>query len=151
MKIDREQIGFSIQNILDESVSCGNADGLQCAAFLNGELIVNAWAGRLRKNSRSEVGPNSLFPVFSAGKAVASAAALRLVEKGVISLDTRIADLWPEFSSNGKSEIRLHHILTHRSVRMPESCGRFSRTWHPSRQIPQANCIRASQKDPNGA
>lgn len=115
MKIDREQIGFSIQNILDESVSCGNADALQCAAFLNGELIVNAWAGRLRKNSRSEVGQNSLFPVFSAGKAVASAAALRLVDRGVISLDTRIADLWPEFSCCGKSEIRLQHILTHRS------------------------------------
>ena len=82
MNIVREQIGFSVQNILEESVSCGNADGLQCAAFLNGELIVNAWAGRLRKNSRNEVGPNTLFPIFSAGKAIASAAALRLVERG---------------------------------------------------------------------
>lgn len=115
MNPDKEQMNSAVQSILDEAVATGNEAGLQCAAYLNGELVADAWAGTLRRGSRNEVNRNSLFPVFSAGKAVAATAVLRLVERGVLSLDTRIADVWPEFAANGKSEIRLHHILTHRS------------------------------------
>ena len=73
-----------------------------------GGLIVNLAAGK-------DVSTTSLFPVFSVGKGIMSTAFHRLVEKQVINYDTRVADVWPEFAGQGKDDVRVWHVLTHRA------------------------------------
>jgi CubicO group peptidase (beta-lactamase class C family) len=36
-----------------------------------------------------------------------------LVERGAITLDTRIAEVWPEFAQGGKDACTVRHVLTH--------------------------------------
>lgn len=60
-------------------------------------------------------GPDRLFWAFSAGKPFTSVLVWRLVERGVLSLDTPMSDHWPEFSGGDKELITVRHVLQHRS------------------------------------
>jgi CubicO group peptidase (beta-lactamase class C family) len=50
---------------------------------------------------------------MSAGKPITAAAMLKLVSRGLITLDTRVIDVWPDFGAAGKHAITLRHLLTH--------------------------------------
>ena len=57
--------------------------------------------------------PNSLFCIFSATKAITSAASWLLMQDEIISEHDLVTDYIPEFGKNGKSKITLSHLLTH--------------------------------------
>ena len=59
--------------------------------------------------------PDALFLVASLTKPVTATAVLLLVERGLISLDDRVAEFVPAFACNGKQDVRLRHLLTHTS------------------------------------
>lgn len=112
---DAEALQTRIQARMDAAVAAGEEIGCQFAAFIDGELVVNAYAGSLDAEQRRPVTDLSLFPVYSTGKGIASTAFLRLVERGLIGLDQKVGDIWPEFACNGKEETTIRHILQHRS------------------------------------
>ena len=96
-----------LQEILDDAVARGEEHACQLAVYLDGRLFCDLAAGAADIHTR--------FPVFSAGKAPAITAVLRLVERGVLELDAPVARYWPEFGANGKETITLRDILTHRA------------------------------------
>src|SRR4029453_18298371 len=51
-------------------------------------------------------GADSLYVIFSCSKAITSAAAWQLLETGKPGLDERVADVIPEFETNGKDVVR---------------------------------------------
>lgn len=85
------------------------------AVYHDGELVVDTWAGHVAPDQNRAVDADTIFPVFSSGKAVASTAVHRLVEQKKLDYDTRIADFWPEFDCNGKEDVRLWQIMSHRT------------------------------------
>lgn len=107
-----------VQEVLDRAVEHGTECGCQAALFINGELVVNAYAGHTDWTRTKKVDENTVFPIYSTGKAPSSTVLHRLVEKGIISYDTRVGDVWPEFACNGKEDIRVWHVLSYR-------CGLF--------------------------
>ena len=60
-------------------------------------------------------GPESLFSLFSASKAVTAMLIHRLDEAGHLRLDDAVAEYIPEFARHGKGAITLRHLLTHRA------------------------------------
>lgn len=102
-----------LQFILDSAVSSGTELGCQCAFWSDATGDVSIAAGWLDAARTRQVTPDSLFPVFSTAKAVAVTAALRLIDRGWISLDTRLVDLWPELVGLGRERITLQHVLEH--------------------------------------
>lgn len=99
---------IGLQEFLDDAISTGEETGCQLAIFEHGKLVANLAAG-------SGITTETLFPVFSVGKGLMTTAFHRVVEKGVISYDARVADLWPEFGCGGKENLLVWHILTHRT------------------------------------
>lgn len=104
-----------IEQLLQEYVSNGTETGCQAAVFLDGELVVDAFAGVTRQGGSEPVDSNTLFPIFSAGKAIITTAFLRLHERGLVGLDQKVGEIWPEYACNGKEETTVRHILQHRS------------------------------------
>lgn len=99
-------------------VELGNADrilGIQVCAYKDGQVIIDTAAGVLGKYDPRPVQPDSLFPVFSVTKGVTAGMLHWLVDKGKLKLDENVANIWPEFGSNGKDQIKVHHILNHTS------------------------------------
>ena len=108
-----------IQRLLDHAVGDGSESAIQVAAYLRGELIVDAWAAPATR----PVNGRTLFPFFSTGKGIAATAVHRLVERGVLAWDDPIARYWPEFAAQGKGGITLRHVLNHTAglPMMPET------------------------------
>ena len=53
--------------------------------------------------------------IWSASKGVAAAVILHALQEKSTPLDTRVADLWPEFAAAGKDRITLSELLSHRA------------------------------------
>ena len=102
-----------VQTLLDQFVERDVERGLQVAAYLNGELVVDAWAGVADPATGRPVDGETLFTVWSAGKGVAATVIHLLVERGLLGYDTLVASVWPEFGTHGKQAITVQHVLTH--------------------------------------
>nr|XP_016478916.1 PREDICTED: uncharacterized protein LOC107800283 [Nicotiana tabacum] len=99
-------------------VELGNAEkilGIQVCAYKDGEVIIDTAAGVLGKYDPRPVQPDSLFSVFSVTKGISAGLVHWLVDNGKLKLDDNIANIWPEFGSNGKDQIKVHHVLNHTS------------------------------------
>ncbi|KAI3690319.1 hypothetical protein L2E82_48299 [Cichorium intybus] len=99
-------------------IELGNANrilGIQVCAYKDGQVIIDTSAGVLGKYDPRPVQPDTLFPVFSATKGVTAGMLHLLADKGKLKLDENVANIWPEFGTNGKDQIKVHHILNHTS------------------------------------
>ena len=56
---------------------------------------------------------DTLYCVFSTTKALTSAAAWLLIQEGKLRIDERVADIIPDFGTNGKDVITVEQLLTH--------------------------------------
>jgi len=62
------------------------------------------------------------FCVYSAAKAISTTAVHMLAERGHFSLDDRVADYLPDYTSHGKDRTTIRHVLTH-SAGVPFATG----------------------------
>jgi len=103
----------NIQKLLNRLCAEGRERGIQLAAYYQGVLIVNAWAGIADVNTGAKVEPDTLFPVFSVTKGLVATIVHQLVERGLLSYDTRIVEIWPGFGVGGKERMTVEQILRH--------------------------------------
>jgi CubicO group peptidase (beta-lactamase class C family) len=111
-----------VKSRLDELVRDGTELGLQVAAYVDGELALDAWAGVADPASGRPVDGETLFTVFSATKGVAATAVHILADRGALEYDAPVARYCPEFAAAGKESITLRHVLSHRAglARLPD-------------------------------
>ncbi|WP_309382281.1 serine hydrolase domain-containing protein [Cerasicoccus frondis] len=102
-----------IQPLLDRLIKYEGELGLQVAAYLDGELVLDAWAGTAAPDLEAPINGETLFPVFSVTKGVASTAVHLLAERGQLNYETPITHYWPEFGVNGKESLKVRHALGH--------------------------------------
>ena len=101
-----------VRAALERSVELGEV-GVQVAAYLGEELIVDEWIGDADEAGTSVTG-ETLFPVFSVSKAMVATAVHLQAERGLLDLDEPIATFWPEYTANGKDGISIRHVMMHR-------------------------------------
>lgn len=111
-----------VQRALDMAIESGREIGLQVAAYLDGELVVDAWAGVADETTGRKVDADTLFNVFSVTKAVAATALHIQAERGLIDYEARVSDYWPAYGANGKQLTTVRDVLTHRACvpQMPD-------------------------------
>jgi CubicO group peptidase (beta-lactamase class C family) len=89
----------------------GDAGGAVCV-HVDGRPVVDMAAGSTGRYRYRTDTPQVLF---SATKGVTAVIASMLEERGVLDLDAPVASVWPEFAANGKEDIPISWILSHRS------------------------------------
>ncbi len=102
-----------VQEAIDRLVADGGEVGLQVAVIHRGALVVDAVSGLADAEQGLAITPDTLFFAASTAKGVASAVAHVLVERGELTYDLRVADVWPEFAAHGKGGVTLRHVLMH--------------------------------------
>ncbi|MEV6066719.1 serine hydrolase domain-containing protein [Nocardia sp. NPDC052001] len=83
------------------------------SVYLHGEPVVDVWAGWAAPDRRWR--GDTIALSYSTGKGVAATVANRLIESGVLALDAPVATYWPEFAANGKGDITIQDVLSHRA------------------------------------
>jgi CubicO group peptidase (beta-lactamase class C family) len=105
--------------ILARHIAEGGFTGAAVIGARDGETILEQYAGDAGPGLASS--ETVLWPIASISKMYAVAAIVRLIEDGEITLNTLACDLLPEFTGEGREEIRLRHLLTHTSGLIYES------------------------------
>ncbi len=103
----------AVQAALERAIADKGEVGIQVAAYLGEELVVDCWAGLADRETGRAVDGDTLFNVFSVSKAIVSTAVRVQAEKGLVDYDRPIADYWPEFAQNGKGDITVRDALNH--------------------------------------
>jgi CubicO group peptidase (beta-lactamase class C family) len=80
-----------------------------------GETVVNLCTGFADRRGTRPWTPDTLAISFSTTKGVASTIIHRLVDRGELGHDDRVADHWPEFGAGGKERVTVRDLLTHRA------------------------------------
>jgi CubicO group peptidase (beta-lactamase class C family) len=99
-----------VEEVLAELTGSGVEVGVQVAAWRDGELVVDAWAGVADVAEGRPMGPDTLVPAWSTGKGVAAALVAVLVDQGVLAYDAPVARYWPRFGAAGKERITLGQV-----------------------------------------
>lgn len=89
--------------------------GLQVAAYMNGKLAIDAWAGMADPAANKPVDGNTLFMLSSTTKGVTATCMHVFVEKHKLDYDMPIVKVWPEFGAHGKDKATLRHALSHQT------------------------------------
>jgi CubicO group peptidase (beta-lactamase class C family) len=93
--------------------------GAALAVAKGGTLIYEHYAGEAAPGLASS--NQVLWNIASISKLYTAAAIMRLVEQGVLTLNTIVCKVLPKFSGEGRDDIRLRHLLTHTSGLIYES------------------------------
>jgi CubicO group peptidase (beta-lactamase class C family) len=93
----------------------GELGGAVCVR-LHGQVVVDLWGGWASEDRTQEWTPDTIVDVYSVGKAVVATLLLQAVDDGTISLDTPVAEVWPEFAAGGKEEVTVAQALSHQAA-----------------------------------
>jgi len=80
-----------VRAFLDDLVASGVERGIQVAAYLDGECVVDAWAGVADPTTGRPVDGETLFTVFSCSKGITATAIHLLAQRGLFDYDDPIA------------------------------------------------------------
>ncbi|MDT5172219.1 MAG: hypothetical protein QOD02_5600 [Mycobacterium sp.] len=85
------------------------------AVYLDGEPVVDVWTGWSDRRGRVPWSADTATMVFSATKGMASTVIHRLVDRGLIDYEAPVAEYWPAFGANGKSNITVRQVMRHQA------------------------------------
>ncbi len=122
MSQDPEAVGFSserldgVRQLLTNAHASDDLMGAAMQVTRGGVALEPICVGRRRLADEAEVVErDTIFLVASITKPIVTASVARLIERGEVSLDDRVADLVPGFEASGKEGVRVRHLMTHTS------------------------------------
>ena len=92
-----------------------NEQAARFSLLIEGETVVDLWAGHADTARTTAFTAENLTPVFSTGKAVMALLIATAVEAGRLDYEQTVASLWPEFGAAGKAEITVVQLMSHQS------------------------------------
>lgn len=117
-----EEIGFSAARLakvfasIESWVETGFAHGAAIGLARCGTHLVPRGFGRMAPRPGAPALPaDAIFLTASVTKPVTCAAVMLLVEREQVELGTPVVSIIPEFGTQGKDRVALHHLLTHTS------------------------------------
>jgi CubicO group peptidase (beta-lactamase class C family) len=89
--------------------------GASVAVSLDGELVVDLWAGHVDEERTTPWADDTIINVWSTTKTMTNLCALLLADRGELDLHAPVARYWPEFKAGGKENVTTAHLLGHTS------------------------------------
>ena len=87
--------------------------GAGLTVFRHGECVVDLVGGYADRNTQRPWEPDTIANIWSSTKGVTAVAVARLVDRGLLRYEDRVADLWPEFAASGKELVTVDQLLSH--------------------------------------
>ena len=114
-----------VQEAIDVAIGERGEIGVQVAAYLDSELVIDQWGGLADETTGQEVDGDTLFPVFSNIKAMTATALHIQAERGLVDYYQPVAKYWPEFGKYGKDKGTVFDALDPPHRRSPDAGGSY--------------------------
>ncbi|MXY54309.1 MAG: beta-lactamase family protein [Gammaproteobacteria bacterium] len=87
--------------------------GASFAATVEGEFVVDLWAGHADKARTRAWERDTIVNVYSTTKTMSFLCALVLADRGQLDFHAKVTDYWPEYGANGKENTEVRHFMSH--------------------------------------
>jgi CubicO group peptidase (beta-lactamase class C family) len=104
-----------VRHAFEQNFLQGKEVGAAVAAWVDGELVVNLWAGTADAAGTRPWQVDTVATVLSGTKGLTSTCVHQLVERGELDLDAPVSRYWPEFGQAGKEAITIGMVMAHQS------------------------------------
>jgi CubicO group peptidase (beta-lactamase class C family) len=104
-----------VKEVFEEHFETDRELGAGVAVTLDGHPVVDLWGGYADPERTRAWEKDTLVNVYSTTKGITAVCLHRLVDQGLLDLDRRVSDYWPEFGQNGKEDIKVRLLLSHRA------------------------------------
>lgn len=104
-----------VRAAFEENFELGLELGATFALAIEGEFVVDLWAGHADVARTLPWQEDTIAAVYSTGKTVSSLCGLIALDRGLFELDQPVARYWPEFAAAGKSQIPVRQLFCHAS------------------------------------
>ncbi len=108
-----DQNFLAVKDVFAENFESGSEAGASFAVTINGEYVVDIWGGYADAALTKPWERDTITNVYSTTKIMTTLCALILIDRGLLDLDARVADYWPEFAQAGKENIPVRWVLSH--------------------------------------
>ena len=92
-----------------------NEQAARFSVVIEGQPVVDLWAGHADAARTTPFAETTLTPVFSTGKAVMAILMATAVEAGKLAYDEKVSALWPAFGQAGKQDVTVAQLMSHQS------------------------------------
>jgi len=89
--------------------------GAQFCLMQNGKVLLDLKGGWTGRDKSMPVNDDTLFGVYSSGKAMAALVIAHLAEEDRLGYNQLVKTLWPEFEQQGKGEMSIAQVLSHQA------------------------------------
>jgi CubicO group peptidase (beta-lactamase class C family) len=106
---------YPVRDVFYHNLKSGRDRGAALSVSVDGEKVLDLWAGSATMWGRRQWQADTLTNIFSCTKSLSALCVLRLVDQGKLALDVPVAEYWSGFEQQGKADITLRSILGHRA------------------------------------
>jgi CubicO group peptidase (beta-lactamase class C family) len=89
--------------------------GAALAVYHRGTLVADLWGGYADRARTRPWTRETLINVWSATKGLTATAVAQLIDRGRLSYETRVAEVWPAFAQNGKADVTVGQVMSHQA------------------------------------
>lgn len=105
----------AVADALSDGFQRGRDLGAAVAVVIDGQVLVDIWAGHADRQRQRPWQADTLVCQFSVTKAMTTLCVLQAVDRGLMGLDDPVVGCWPEFGAHGKQDTTVRHLLCHRA------------------------------------
>ena len=103
----------AVREAFAANLASGADVGASFAATVEGETVVDLWGGFADEARTRPWEQDTIVNVYSTTKTMTALTALMLADRGELDFDAPVATYWPEFAANGKSAVKVSHLMSH--------------------------------------
>jgi len=102
-----------VREQFEANLKSGQDVGASFCVMLNGETVVDIWGGFADEARTRPWQRDTIINVYSTTKTMTALTALLIADRGLLDFDAPVARYWPEFAANGKSRVKVSHLMSH--------------------------------------
>lgn len=103
----------AVADLLDANIASGEDVGASFCATVEGETVVDLWAGHADAEKTRLWERDTIINVYSTTKTMTALTALLVADRGDLDFAKPVAHYWPEFAANGKADVTVAHLMSH--------------------------------------
>ena len=102
-----------VRTAFEANFANGSDVGASFCATVEGETVVDLWGGFADAERTRAWERDTIVNVYSTTKTMTALTALLIADRGDLDFDAPVAKYWPEFAANGKSGVKVSHLMSH--------------------------------------
>ena len=102
-----------VKTLFEENFTERDDVGASVAVSVEGEYVVDLWAGFRDRAKTLPWEEDTIVNVYSTTKTMAAITALLLADRGELDFYAPVKKYWPEYAQNGKENTEVRHFMSH--------------------------------------